>query len=312
MALHPQIQKALEALAKANLPRLETLTPDQARQQMDAMVRARGGAALPIARAEDRTAPGPAGDIPIRIYWPNDASGPRGAVLYFHGGGHVIGSLDTHDRVARNLAALAGAVVVSVDYRMGPEHKFPAAVEDAWAALEWLKANAAGLGADPERLAVAGDSAGANLAAVAALMARDAGGPNLRLQALVYPVADYGLTGESYKTYGEGFGVLTGASMQWFQDHYLNSAEEAADWRASPLRAPSLTGVAPAIIVAAECDVLHDDGVRYAAALERAGVETAYVKYPGMIHGFFGMAPDVDSAVEAQHRVADAIRQAFA
>jgi acetyl esterase len=310
MALHPQIVKGLEALAKANLPPLHTLSAPAAREQMAAMSAARGGEPTPVRKLENRTIPGPAGEIPVRIYWPH-AEGTRGALVYFHGGGHVIGSLDTHDKVARNLCEGAGCVVVSVDYRMGPEDKFPAAVEDSWAALLWTAQNAASLGVDPNRLAVGGDSAGGNLAGVVALMARDAGAPKLVLQSLVYPVGDYHLTGESYKTYAQGYGVLTDTAMEWFQNHYLRSLEDAKDWRASPLLAKSIEGVAPAIITAAECDVLYDDGVRYREALEAAGVPVQYTLYPGVIHGFFGMAPDLDPAVEAQRDVAAALKAAF-
>ncbi|MGH7061886.1 MAG: alpha/beta hydrolase, partial [Stellaceae bacterium] len=204
------------------------------------------------------------------------------------------------------------ALVASVDYRMGPEHKFPAAVEDSWAALQWVHDNAARLGADPARLGVHGDSAGANLAAVAALMARDAGGPQLRLQSLVYPVADYTMAGASYGKYNEGCGVLTKDAMAWFRDHYLRSAADAEDWRASPLKAGRFAGVAPAVVVAAECDVLHDEGADYAEALRRAGVAVEYREYPGMIHGFFGMVPLVDDATAAQRQVWAAFKRAFA
>jgi acetyl esterase len=311
MDVHPQIQKALEALAKAKLPAIETLTPAEAREQMNAMARARGGEPATIARTEDRAAPGPAGPIPVRVYWPN-ATGTLPAVLYFHGGGHVIGDLDTHDRIARNLCAGAEAVIVSVDYRMGPEHKFPAAIDDARAALHWLVDAARGLGADPGRIAVCGDSAGANLAAVLALLARDAGGPQLRLQALIYPVADYSLSTPSYERYANGYGVLTRAAMEWFRDHYLIKPADAEDWRASPLKAANFAGLAPAIILTAECDVLHDEGARYAEALREAGTPVEYEDCAGMIHGFFGMAPDVDAAVAAQARVAAALKRALA
>jgi acetyl esterase len=310
MALHPQIVKGLEALAKANLPPLHTLSAPEARAQMAAMNAARGGEPTPVRKLENRTIPGPAGDIPIRIYWPH-VEGMRGALVYYHGGGHVIGSLDTHDKVARNLCEGAACVVVSVDYRMGPEHRFPAAVEDSWAALLWTVDNAKVLNIDPDRIAVGGDSAGGNLAGVMALMARNAGTPKLVLQSLVYPVGDYHLTGESYQTYAEGFGILTAKAMKWFQEHYLNSVEDAKDWRASPLLAKSLADTAPAIITAAECDVLYDDGVRYRDALQAAGVSVKYTCYPGTIHAFFGMAPDVDPAIEAQKDVAAALRSAF-
>src|SRR5712671_6929597 len=168
--LHPQIREVLRVMAEAKLPPVEEMTPAEAREQMEATARARKAEPLPVARVEERTMPGPAGPIRLRLYWPS-AGGPVPAIVYYHGGGHVIGSLDTHDLIARNLCAGAEAVVVSVDYRMGPEDKFPAAVEDSWAALEWAHANAAALGADPDRIGVHGDSAGANLAAVVALMA---------------------------------------------------------------------------------------------------------------------------------------------
>ena len=215
----------------------------------------------------------------------------------------MIGSLDTHDFVARNLCAGTEALVASVDYRMGPEHKFPAAVEDSFAVLEWVHSNAAGLGADPKRIGVHGDSAGANLAAVVALMARDAGRPRLRLQSLVYPISDYTMSTPSYDKFASGYGILTREAMVWFQKHYLRSPEDAADWRASPIKAPNLSGATPAIVVTAECDVLHDDGELYAAALREAGVPVEYREYPGMIRAFFGMVPAVDDAMNAQRAV---------
>jgi acetyl esterase len=309
-ALHPQIVQVIKAMEQAKLRPIEAMTPAEAREQMEAMARVRKAEPLPVARVEERMIPGPAGPIRLRLYWPN-AAGTVPAIVYYHGGGHVIGSLDTHDAVARNLCAGAEALVASVDYRMGPEHKFPAAVEDSFAALQWLHANAAALGADPERLGVHGDSAGANLAAVAALMARDAGGPRLRLQSLVYPVADYAMRTESYDKFAEGYGILTKDAMAWFRDHYLRTPDDGEDWRASPLRAASLAVVAPAIVVTAECDILHDDGQNYAEALRRAGVPVEYREYPGMIHAFFGMAPVVDDAMNAQRAVWAAFKRAF-
>jgi acetyl esterase len=308
--LHPQIQRVLQVMAEANLRPIEAMTPAEAREQMEATAQARKAEPLPVDRVRERSVAGPAGDIRLRLYWPNRAA-PLPAIVYYHGGGHVIGSLDTHDLVARNLCAGAEALVASVDYRMGPEHRFPAAVEDSFAALKWVHANAKELGADPDRLGVHGDSAGANLAAVVALMARDAGSPRLRLQSLVYPVADYRLVGDSYDKYTQGYGLLTRESMVWFRNHYLRSPKDAEDWRASPINAPSLGDVAPAIVITAECDVLHDDGERYAGALRRAGVPVEYKEYPGMIHGFFGMMPAVDDAMNAQRAVWAAFRRAF-
>ena len=310
-SLHPQVVKALEVMQQLGLKPIEAMNPAEARAQMEATAKSRKAEPLPVARVEDRTMPGPAGPIRLRLYWP-DAAGTVPAIAYYHGGGHVIGSLDTHDLIARNLCAGAAALVVSVDYRMGPEHRFPAAVEDSWAAFEWLHDNAASLGADPARLGVHGDSAGANLAGVVALMARDKGGPPLRLQSLVYPVGNYALTSESYDKFAEGYGVLTRAAMVWFQQHYLRSLADAQDWRASPLKAPSFAGVAPAIVITAECDVLHDDGVRYAEVLRRDGVAVEYRDYPGMIHGFFGMVPTLDDAMNAQRTVWAAFQRAFA
>jgi acetyl esterase len=310
--LHPQIVNAIAAMQRAGLKPIEQLIPDEARRQMEETANSRKAEPLPVARIEERAIPGPAGPIRARLYWPETAGGAVPAIAYYHGGGHVIGSLDTHDLIARNLCHGAEALVASIDYRMGPEHKFPAAVEDSFAALEWLFANAASLGADPDRLGVHGDSAGANLAAVVALMARDRGAPRLRLQSLVYPVADYTLSAPSYETYAEGYGLLTRGAMQWFQRHYLRSPEDAEDWRASPIKAPRLAGAAPAIVVTAECDVLHDDGANYADALRRAGVAVEYREFPGMIHAFFGMVPAVDDAMNAQRAVWAAFKRAFA
>lgn len=309
--LHPQIEKLLEAMARLDLKPIEAMTAAEARAQMELMAASRKAEPLPTARIENRSIPGPADDIPVRIYWPN-AGGTRPAVVYYHGGGHVIGSLDSHDLVARNLCGGAEAVIVSIDYRMGPEDRFPAAVEDSFAALEWVHANAASLGADPDRLGVHGDSAGANLAAVVALMARDKGRPKLRLQSLVYPVADFRMDSESYKNYATGCGILTADAMKWFRGHYLRTMDDALDWRASPLLAESVAGVAPAIVIAAECDVLHDEGFAYAERLKAAGVPVEYKKYAGMIHAFFGMMPAVDDALNAQRAVWAAFKAAFA
>ena len=309
-SLHPQIREVLRVMAAAKLRPIEEMTPTEAREQMEATARARTADPLPVARVQERTIPGAAGEIRLRLYWPQ-AAVPVPAIGYYHGGGHVIGSLDTHDFVARNLCAGTGALVASVDYRMGPEHRFPAAVDDSFAALQWLHENAQTLGADPGQFGVHGDSAGANLAAVVALLARDTG-PQLRLQSLVYPITDYGMVGESYDTYATGYGILTKGAMLWFRNHYLRSPDDANDWRASPIKAASLAGVAPAIIVTAECDVLHDDGERYARALRRSGVPVEYKEFPGMIHAFFGMVPAVDDAMNAQQIVWAAFKRAFA
>ena len=309
--LHPQIQRVLQVMAEANLKPIEAMTPTEARAQMEATAQSRKAESLPVARVEEQMIPGPAGHIRLRLYWPNGAAAPLSAIVYYHGGGHVIGSLDTHDLVARNLCAGTEALVASVDYRMGPEHRFPAAVEDSFAALEWVHANATSLGADPDRLGVHGDSAGANLAAVVAIIARDKGGPKLRLQSLVYPVADFRMGSESYSKYATGNGILTADAMRWFRGHYLRTMDDATDWRASPLLAPDLKGVAPAIIIAAECDVLHDEGAEFSERLRQAGVPVERHEYAGMIHAFFGMMPAVDDAMNAQRAVWAAFKRAF-
>ena len=308
--LHPQIVKALKTMADAKLRPIESMTPAEARLQMEAVAASRKAVPLPVACVEERTIVGPAGQIRLRLYWPQK-SAPLPAIAFYHGGGFVIGSLDTHDLTARNLCAGAEALVAAVEYRMAPEHRFPAAADDSWAALNWLHANAAKLGADPERIGVHGDSAGGNLAAVLALMARDAGAPRLRLQSLVYPLGDHSLSGASFATFAEGYGLLTYKAALWFRKHYLRSPADAADWRASPARAASHAGVAPAIFIVAECDILHDDCVAYAGILRRAGVPVEYHEFPGMIHAFFGVIPGVDDALNAQRLVWSAFKRAF-
>ena len=312
MPVDPQIQQVIDALAASEFGPVHELTPQEARAQYDRMIAARGIAPAPVGAVEDWTIPGPGGDLPVRIYRPGIRGENLPAFVYFHGGGHVIGSLDTHDATARNLCNGAGCVVVSVDYRLAPEHKFPAAAEDAFAAVRWCAAHGAEIGADPRRIAVGGDSAGGNLAAVAALMARDAGGPGIRLQVLVYPVADYACDTESYRTYAEGYGMLEAQSMRWFRDHYLRGEADWLDWRAAPLRAADLSGVAPALVLTAQCDVLHDEGEAYAQRLRTAEVEVKHRDCEGMIHGFFTMAPAIDGAVRAQALTCEAMRRAFA
>ena len=311
MPVDPQIQQVIDALAASDFRPVHAQSPAAARAQYVRMIEARGIAPAPVGAAEDRSIPGPGGDLPVRIYRPDFDAPTLPALVYFHGGGHVIGNLDTHDAVARNLCNGAGCIVVSVDYRLAPEHKFPAAAEDAFAAVVWCAAHGAEIGIDPRRIAVGGDSAGGNLAAVAALMARDAGGPAIRLQVLVYPVTDYACDTESYRTYSDGNGMLDARSMRWFRDHYLRDEADRLDWRAAPLRAGDLGGLPPALVLTAQCDVLHDEGEAYARRLRAAGVEVDHRDIPGMIHGFFAMAPAVDGAVRAQALVCGAMIHAF-
>ena len=312
MPVDPQIQQVIDALAASEFGPVHELTPAEARAQYERMVKARAIEPSPVGAVEDRAIPGPAGNLPVRIYRPDARAGALPALVYYHGGGHVIGNLDTHDAVARNLCNGAGCVVVSVDYRLAPEHKFPAAAEDAYAAVRWCAAQGAEIGIDPGRIAVGGDSAGGNLAAVAALMARDAGGPAIRLQVLVYPVTDYACDTESYRTYAQGYGMLEAQSMGWFRDHYLRGEADRLDWRAAPLRAGDLSGLPPALVLTAQCDVLHDEGEAYAHRLQAAGVDVEHRDCEGMIHGFFAMAPMIDGAVRAQALVCEAMKGAFA
>lgn len=311
MPLHPQIVALIERAAAAGARPTHELTPEEARVQMDEMSRARDQDRTKVRMVADTVINGANGDdMTMRVYWPDIVQTDIApAIMFFHGGGHVIGSLNSHDQVARNFCADTGYLVVSVDYRMGPEHKFPAAPEDCYAATKWVAENTRQLGVDPARIAVAGDSAGANLAAVVAMMARDAGGPDIAFQLLVYPVADYAFDTPSYETYAEGAGILTAAGMSWFRDHYLNGPEDREDWRAAPLRAKDFSNLPPALVITAECDVLHDEGVALAEALGAAGVSVEHRDYPGMMHGFYSFAPVVDDGRAAQIYAAEAMRK---
>lgn len=310
MQLHPQIVAVLAKLDEMGVQPTQNLSVGAAREQFEALIRGREAPPVPVGDVEEIGVPGPAGPIPVRLYRPAGAGAAAPMLVYYHGGGHVIGSLDTHDFVARSLCRGADVAVASVDYRLGPEHRFPAAAEDSYAALAWLAGHAGEIGIAADRIAVGGDSAGGNLAAVAALMARDAGGPGLRHQMLVYPVADYACDSPSYETFAEGFG-LEAAGMRWFRTHYLEDAAQAQDWRASPLRAADLAGLPPAHVITAECDVLHDEGVALAAALADAGVPVVHRDYPGMIHGFFGYPPEIDGAEAARADAIGALRGAL-
>jgi acetyl esterase len=311
MPLHPQIVALIERAAAAGVRPTHELTPEEARVQMDEMSRERDRDRTKVRMVADTVINGAAGDdMTMRVYWPDLVQTDIApAIMFFHGGGHVIGSLNSHDQVARNLCADTGYLVVSVDYRMGPEHKFPAAPEDCYAATKWVAANTRQLGVDPTRIAVAGDSAGGNLAAVVAMMARDAGGPDIAFQLLVYPVADYAFDTLSYETYAEDAGILTAAGMHWFRDHYLNGPEDREDWRAAPLRSKDFSGLPPALVITAECDVLHDEGVALAEALAAAGVTVEQRDYPGMMHGFYSFAPLVDDGRIAQLHAAEVLRK---
>ena len=292
MPLDPQIRMLLEL--GAALPPLHTLTVAEARAQFAA--RDFPGLRTPgIARAVDRDIHGPGGSLALRIYRPL-GQGPFPLMVFFHGSGFVVCSLDTHDRMCRNLCAGSSCVVVSVDYRLAPEAKFPAATDDCLAATRWAAANAAALEADGGRMLVAGDSAGGNLAAVTTLRIRDEGGPKLLGQVLIYPVTDHYDPGTaSMFENAEGYG-LTRAGMIWFWDHYLADRRDAAHPHASPLRAADLSGLPPALVVTAEYDPLRDEGEYYADRLRQAGVAVELKRWDGVNHGFFFWPGVVDKA----------------
>jgi acetyl esterase len=312
MALDPQVTAVLEMVAKAGRPAYHTLSPKDARQLFIETRPASTPTPPEIGSVRNLVAEGPHGSIPLRVYRPAGVPDATRlpAYVYFHGGGWVIGDLNTHDVVCRQLTAASGASVVSVDYRLAPEYKFPAAADDAWAATQWVVGHAAELGLDAGRLAVGGDSAGGNLAAVVALMARDAGGPAIALQVLIYPVTDVMRETRSYADFADGY-MLTRESMRWFIAHYLTSKDDARDWRVSPLRAPSLAGLPPALIVTAGFDPLRDEGEMYAGRLRDAGNRVDYVCYGGMVHGFLGMGKLLDTTGRAIDHIGASLRQAL-
>ena len=291
---------------------IEESTPAEVRasraQSADAMA-AMAGPEQSVARVENRTIPGPGGPIPVRVYWP--ATGRKLPVfVYFHGGGWVFGTIDAVDRTCRALANSAECVVVNVDYRLAPENKFPAAAEDAYAAVQYVAAHPDEFNADPSRIAVGGDSAGGNLAAVACLMARDRGGPRLTFQLLVYPVTDYDDNRPSLDE-NEGY-LLTRNLIRYFWNHYVSSPAEGRNPYASPINAQNLAGLPPALVITAECDPLRDQGEAYGRRLQEAGVPVTIKRYAGAIHVFFQMGAVIDSGREAVADAGAALRGALA
>jgi acetyl esterase len=307
MPLAPAARTLIDQLESDGGPALWEMSPDEARALSAVM----GAMDDPpeVAAVEDRVIAGPAGDVPVRIYTP-DAPAPRPVVAFFHGGGFVICSVETHDGLARRLANALGAVVVSVEYRLAPEARCPAAAEDCYAATQWVHEHAAELGGDPARLMVAGDSAGGNLAAVVSLMAREQGGPPITSQALVYPVIDAACDAPSYTENAEGY-FLTAPGMRWFWGHYLGPDGDGAHPHASPIRAGDLSGLPPAVVITAEFDPLRDEGEAYAEALQAAGVPVVVRRYDGMIHGFVSMPMLFPEADDAVARIADATSAAL-
>lgn len=308
MPLHPEFEALVQQMAEAGGPLITDLAPDDARALYRAMQPVLPD--LHVGAVADRTVPGPAGEIPVRLYTP-EGQGPHPLIVYFHGGGWVIGDLDTHDAVCRDLCTGAAAVVLAVDYRLAPEHRFPAAVEDCVAATRWARDHAAEIDADATRMAVAGDSAGGNLAAVVAQQLANDSGPELRFQLLVYPITDAACETDSYRVHGDG-AMLSADTMHWFWDHYAPENAQRLDPRASPLRAEDLRGLPPALVITAEYDPLCDEGEAYGRALKAAGVPTEIERYDGMPHGFFAMARMIPCGRPALERACAALRRALA
>ena len=310
MSLDPQCVELLAAIAKNGSP-FDTEDPIESRRGVAAATKLAPDPDPRFDEVRDGTFRGPGGDIGYRFYRPSGlVAGPQPLLIYYHGGGMVFGSPDSHDVICRSSAVAADCLVISIDYRLAPEHPYPAAVMDARAAWTETVDQAAEFGADPARIAVGGDSAGGNLAAVVSLMALDSGGQQPCFQWLIYPNTDMTASGGSMDEHAEGY-FLTRDAIDWLRRMYISPADRASDWRISPLHAPSHKGVAPALVQTAGYDPLQDEGLAYAKRLEGAGVPTEAIDYPGMIHGFIRAIGVVDTAQTAIDDGAKALRRAF-
>jgi acetyl esterase len=295
MQLDPQMKALLDQIAALGGKPFHFGTPEEARAGINALIGMVAGPPEHVAKVEDRKIPGPGGQIPVRIYTPAGAV-PMGALMYFHGGGWVVGDIASHDVLCRSLANGGNCVVVSVDYRLAPEHKFPAAPDDCYAATKWVADNAASLGVDAKRIAVGGDSAGGNLAAVVAQMARDRNGPLIKFQLLVYPATDWLHETASQREFTEDGYILSRADMVWFYGHYMNSDADRANPYLSPACAETLAGLPPAYVMTCDVDPLRDEGEAYGQALRKAGITVKSKRYPGVCHGFLMMPGVIDAA----------------
>ncbi|HEY1707891.1 MAG TPA: alpha/beta hydrolase [Rhizomicrobium sp.] len=303
-----KVKAMLDQMTQMAMPKLWEIGPQAARAAMRNSI-FRGGNE-PIGNSEDRRIEGPAGDIPLRIYTPIDGKGDAlPGLVFYHGGGFVIGDLETHDDLCRCLANASGCRVVSVDYRLAPEHPFPAAVDDCWAATQYIASHAKAFGIDPARLAVGGDSAGGNLAAVVAQLAKQSGGPAIRFQLLIYPVTQLGSSQDtiSMRENAKGY-FLEKEGMDWFTRCYVNDPAHRNDPRVSPLLCKDLGGLPPAYVITAGFDPLRDEGKDYADALDKAGVSVTYVHYPSMVHGFFSFRSLIPKSREAISAAAAAVK----
>lgn len=315
-SLNPQTQEVVNQLKSLGGKPINTLPPAEARKQpgppdaIKALLTKKGKSTAPepVGKVEDRNLPGPGGQIPVRVYTPK-GSGPFPVVVYFHGGGWVIANLDTYDASARGLANASGAVVVSVAYRQAPEHKFPAAADDSYAATQYVMSHAADFGGKPDKIAVAGESAGGNLATVVCLMAKDKGGKMPVYQLLVYPITDYNFTRKSYTDSADG-PILTKDMMVWFWKQYMRTEADGANKYASPLRA-DVSGLPPAMVITDGFDVLRSEGVAYAEKLKQAGVRVNTRHYDAQTHEFFGMGAIVDESKAAVQAAGAALKAAL-
>jgi acetyl esterase len=308
--LDPQVAAVLEKIRLAGNPEYWQMTPAQARDWHNRKAGILDIAAEPVHAVEDRIVRAIEADVPVRIYTPRPSLSPLPVLVWLHGGGHVVGSLQSYDALCRKLALSADCIVVSVDYRLAPEHKFPAGVIDSFAALKWASRHAAEIGGDATRIAIGGDSAGGNLAAVCAILARDAGEPALVFQLLVYPRTAADEDSPSHHALAEGY-MLTRKVILWFHDHYRASDSDRHDFRYAPLIASDLSRLPPALIVVGEYDPLRDDGIAYANRLRDAGNDVEVADYAGMVHPFFSMGGAVDAGRRAMVEATGALRRAF-
>jgi acetyl esterase len=303
--LDPQVKVLLDQMAAAKQPPFHTQTPTDARKAMGAMLNVLGPGPA-VHKVEDRKIPGPGGEIPLRIYTPAGKS--NGILVYFHGGGWVVGDIASHDYVCRALNNESECVVVSVDYRLAPEHKFPAGPDDCYAATQWASKNAGSLGSDADHIAVGGDSAGGNLAASIALMARDRGGPRIRHQMLIYPAIDAAMNTASQKEFtADGF-VLSKLDMEWFWGYYLKDSKDGENPYASPNRAKDLKNLPTAHVITASHDPLRDEGEAFAEQLKKAGNKVKLKRYEGVVHGFVSLQAAIDQGKTATRELAQELR----
>ncbi len=309
--LEAEVQLMLFLLRQSGSPPLEELSPTEARAEIERTARAFADRPLPLAFVEQKRIPGPGGEIPARLYRPFRDPQSRPLLVYYHGGGWVVGNLDTHDGACRFLALHAGLNVLAIDYRLAPEHRFPAAMEDSLAGFRWAAEHASALGSDATRIAVGGDSAGGNLAAVVAQECARGGGAKPAFQLLIYPVTDLSTKHESYRLFRDGF-FLTEKQMDWYRDHYLGDAAAARDARASPLLAEDLRGLPPAYVATSGFDPLRDEGERYAKKLEAAGVPVTHRRHSGLIHGFVNATSIGRTSARAMEEICAALRASLA